>query len=109
MRPALIGDIGGTNARLALVTPGEVTPHDILNLPPSGCINVHASLLPRWRGAAPIHRAIEAGDSSTGVTLMLMDDGLDTGNILFQSLRLCQVCSYLHQKRRVFGRWVGQF
>src|SRR5580765_4813401 len=47
-----------------------------------GCLNIHASLLPRWRGAAPIHRAIEAGDAQTGVTLMQMDAGLDTGDIL---------------------------
>jgi methionyl-tRNA formyltransferase len=70
---------------IVIVAYGVILPPDILNLPPSGCINVHASLLPRWRGAAPIHRAIEAGDSSTGITLMQMDDGLDTGDILFQS------------------------
>jgi methionyl-tRNA formyltransferase len=64
---------------------GVILPRKILDLPPGGCINVHASLLPRWRGAAPIHRAIEAGDSRTGITLMQMDDGLDSGNILFQS------------------------
>ncbi len=49
---------------------------------PGGCLNIHASLLPRWRGAAPIHRAIEAGDATTGVTIMRMDEGLDTGDIL---------------------------
>ena len=70
---------------IVVVAYGVILPHDILSLPPSGCINVHASLLPRWRGAAPIHRAIEAGDSSTGITLMRMDVGLDSGNILFQS------------------------
>jgi methionyl-tRNA formyltransferase len=53
-----------------------------LILPPRGCINVHGSLLPRWRGAAPIHRAIEAGDSHTGITIMQMDAGLDTGPML---------------------------
>ena len=54
----------------------------ILNIPRMGCINVHASLLPRWRGAAPIQRAIEAGDRFTGVSIMQMDAGLDTGNVL---------------------------
>jgi methionyl-tRNA formyltransferase len=54
----------------------------VLALPRLGCINIHASLLPRWRGAAPIQRAIEAGDAETGVTLMQMDAGLDTGAIL---------------------------
>ena len=70
---------------IVVIAYGVILPRDILNLPPGGCINVHASLLPRWRGAAPIHRAIEAGDASTGITLMRMDEGLDTGNILFQS------------------------
>ena len=70
---------------IIVIAYGVILPHNILSLPPGGCINVHASLLPRWRGAAPIHRAIEAGDSSTGITLMRMDEGLDTGNILFQS------------------------
>jgi methionyl-tRNA formyltransferase len=54
----------------------------VLDAPPLGCLNIHASLLPRWRGAAPIHRAIEAGDTHTGVTIMQMDAGLDTGDML---------------------------
>ena len=54
----------------------------MLDLPRRGCINIHASLLPRWRGAAPIHRAIEAGDVQTGITLMKMEAGLDTGPML---------------------------
>jgi methionyl-tRNA formyltransferase len=54
----------------------------VLDLPPRGCLNIHASVLPRWRGAAPIHRAIEAGDANTGITLMQMDAGLDTGDML---------------------------
>jgi methionyl-tRNA formyltransferase len=49
-----------------------------------GCLNIHASLLPRWRGAAPIHRAIEAGDAQTGITIMQMDAGLDTGDMLLR-------------------------
>jgi methionyl-tRNA formyltransferase len=61
---------------------GLILPQSVLDIPPLGCINIHASLLPRWRGAAPIHRAIEAGDSETGVTIMRMELGLDTGPML---------------------------
>jgi methionyl-tRNA formyltransferase len=61
---------------------GLILPQWVLDLPRAGCVNLHASLLPRWRGAAPIHRAIEAGDAETGITLMQMDAGLDTGAML---------------------------
>ncbi len=61
---------------------GLILPQWVLDLPPLGCLNIHASLLPRWRGAAPIQRAIEAGDPMTGVTIMQMDAGLDTGDML---------------------------
>jgi len=61
---------------------GLILPQWVLELPPKGCLNIHASVLPRWRGAAPIHRAIEAGDSQTGITIMQMDAGLDTGDML---------------------------
>jgi methionyl-tRNA formyltransferase len=61
---------------------GLILPQVVLDLPRLGCVNIHASLLPRWRGAAPIHRAIEAGDAETGITLMQMDKGLDTGAML---------------------------
>lgn len=61
---------------------GQILPQKVLDIPPYGSINIHASLLPRWRGAAPIHAAIRAGDSETGVTIMLMDAGLDTGPML---------------------------
>lgn len=61
---------------------GLILPQWVLDLPPRGCLNIHASLLPRWRGAAPIHRAIEAGDTQTGITIMQMDAGLDTGDML---------------------------
>lgn len=61
---------------------GLILPQWVLDLPRWGCLNIHASLLPRWRGAAPIHRAIEAGDAETGITIMQMDAGLDTGDIL---------------------------
>lgn len=63
---------------------GLILPKPILQAPRFGCINVHASLLPRWRGAAPIHRAIEAGDKMSGITIMQMDAGLDTGDMLMQ-------------------------
>ncbi|MCC2635029.1 MAG: methionyl-tRNA formyltransferase [Ramlibacter sp.] len=61
---------------------GLILPQWVLDAPRLGCLNIHASLLPRWRGAAPIHRAIEAGDAETGVTIMQMDAGLDTGDML---------------------------
>jgi methionyl-tRNA formyltransferase len=61
---------------------GQILPQEVLDIPPHGSINVHASLLPRWRGAAPIHAAIRAGDDESGVTIMRMDAGLDTGPML---------------------------
>jgi methionyl-tRNA formyltransferase len=63
---------------------GLILPQWVLDAPRHGCLNIHASLLPRWRGAAPIHRAIEAGDAQTGVTIMQMDAGLDTGDMLLK-------------------------
>lgn len=72
------------DADLAIVAAyGLLLPKQILEAPKLGCINIHASLLPRWRGAAPIHRAIEAGDTKTGITIMQMDEGLDTGSMLY--------------------------
>jgi methionyl-tRNA formyltransferase len=67
---------------LVVVAYGLLLPKSVLDIPQYGCINVHASLLPRWRGAAPIERAIEAGDKMTGITIMQMDIGLDTGDML---------------------------
>jgi len=61
---------------------GLILPQSVLDIPPLGCINIHASLLPRWRGAAPIQRALEAGDKTSGITIMQMDAGLDTGGML---------------------------
>ena len=85
---------------------GLILPPAILNAPIHGCLNVHGSLLPRWRGAAPIQRAIEAGDSGTGVTIMQMDAGLDTGAML--SVSRCEIDSSetsasLHQKLEQLG------
>ena len=77
--------IVGANADAMIVAAyGLILPRAILTIPRSGCINIHASLLPRWRGAAPIPRAILAGDSETGVTIMQMDEGLDTGAMLLK-------------------------
>ncbi|TDR32536.1 methionyl-tRNA formyltransferase [Hydromonas duriensis] len=70
---------------------GLILPADVLTMPKHGCINIHASLLPRWRGAAPIHRAIEAGDAQTGITLMQMDVGLDTGDML--AIQSCDIAA----------------
>jgi methionyl-tRNA formyltransferase len=67
---------------MVVVAYGLILPQWVLTLPRFGCLNIHASLLPRWRGAAPIQRAIEAGDECTGVTIMQMDEGLDTGDML---------------------------
>jgi len=67
---------------MVVVAYGLIIPQAVLDIPPLGCLNVHASLLPRWRGAAPIQRAIAAGDTQTGVTIMQMDAGLDTGDML---------------------------
>ncbi len=64
---------------------GLILPKSVLEIPPYGCVNVHASLLPRWRGAAPITAAILAGDEVTGITIMLMDEGMDTGPLLAQA------------------------
>lgn len=91
---------------MVVVAYGLLLPASVLNTPLFGCINIHASLLPRWRGAAPIQRAIEKGDQQTGITLMQMDQGLDTGNILAQ--QTCQIESTdtsasLHDKLAIIG------
>ncbi|MBL6750399.1 MAG: methionyl-tRNA formyltransferase [Nevskia sp.] len=69
-------------AAMVVVAYGLILPQAVLDIPPLGCINIHGSLLPRWRGAAPIARAVEAGDAQTGITIMRMDAGLDTGPML---------------------------
>jgi len=101
-------------ARLAACAPdllvvaayGLILPSAVLELPRRGCINIHASLLPRWRGAAPIHRAIEAGDAETGITIMQMDEGLDTGAMLLKrSLPIlpADTTATLHDRLAVLG------
>lgn len=91
---------------LVVAAYGLILPSSILELPPLGCVNVHASLLPRWRGAAPIQRAIEAGDGETGVCLMRMDTGLDTGAVL-ASRRLAigahETAAGLHDRLAALG------
>jgi methionyl-tRNA formyltransferase len=73
---------GGGAELMVVAAYGLILPQAVLDLPRRGCINIHASLLPRWRGAAPIHRAIEAGDAQTGVTIMQVEAGLDSGPML---------------------------
>jgi methionyl-tRNA formyltransferase len=85
---------------------GLILPQWVLDLPRLGCLNIHASLLPRWRGAAPIHRAIEAGDRETGVTIMQMDAGLDTGAMLLVErlpIAANDTTGSLHDKLAVLG------
>ena len=85
---------------------GLILPQWVLDTPRSGCLNIHASLLPRWRGAAPIHRAIEAGDAHTGITIMQMDAGLDTGDMLLvETLPIAanDTTSSLHDKLAPLG------
>ena len=84
---------------------GLILPQWVLDLPRYGCLNIHASLLPRWRGAAPIQRAIEAGDSQTGIAIMQMDAGLDTGNVIVSdSLPIVnQNAAQLHDELAVMG------
>ena len=85
---------------------GLILPAWVLKLPAHGCLNIHASLLPRWRGAAPIHRAIEAGDTETGITIMQMDEGLDTGDMLLserESIRSDDSTATLHDRLAALG------
>jgi methionyl-tRNA formyltransferase len=69
---------------IVVIAYGQILPRDVLEIPRVACLNLHASLLPRWRGAAPVQAAIAAGDCQTGITVMYMDEGLDTGDILSQ-------------------------
>ena len=92
---------------IAVAAYGLILPPSLLRVPSLGCINLHASLLPRWRGAAPIQRAILAGDRDTGVTVMQMDAGLDTGDIL--DTRSCPIhprdtAQTLHDRLAILGR-----
>lgn len=85
---------------------GLILPRSVLDIPRLGCLNIHGSLLPRWRGAAPIHRAIEAGDSETGITIMQMEEGLDTGPmLLMEALPIADTdtTGSLHDKLAALG------
>ena len=85
---------------------GLILPQAILDAPRHGCINIHGSLLPRWRGAAPIHRALLAGDNETGISIMQMDAGLDTGDVLsMQSVPItnASTTTQLHDELAVLG------
>ena len=82
---AALADFSALNADIAVVVAyGMLLPQAVLDCPKHGCLNIHASLLPRWRGAAPIHRAILEGDTETGVCIMQMEAGLDTGPVLMR-------------------------
>lgn len=94
---------------LVVVAYGLILPQSVLDIPTQGCWNVHASLLPRWRGAAPVQRAIEAGDTETGVCLMQMEKGLDTGPVLLsQSLPIgaTETGGQLHDRLAALGAQV---
>ena len=89
-----------------VVAYGLILPQAVLDAPRRGCLNIHASLLPRWRGAAPIHRAIEAGDSETGVGIMRMEAGLDTGPVLLEdrlNIGPTETTGALHDRLAVLG------
>ena len=91
---------------MVVVAYGLLLPADILSIPTFGCWNIHASLLPRWRGAAPIQRAIEAGDRETGISIMQMDPGLDTGPVMRQeriALRADETGGSLHDRLAALG------
>jgi len=91
---------------MVVVAYGVLLPQSVLDIPPFGCLNIHASILPRWRGAAPIHRAIEAGDAKTGVSIMQMELGLDTGPVyqtLFTDIQADDTTPSLHDRLAELG------
>jgi methionyl-tRNA formyltransferase len=91
---------------MVVVAYGLILPRAVLDIPRFGCLNIHASLLPRWRGAAPIQRAILAGDSETGITIIQMDAGLDTGPMLLRlpcPIRADETAQTLHDELAVLG------
>lgn len=97
--PEAQAEFAALGAEAAVVVAyGLILPQPILDAPERGCLNIHASLLPRWRGAAPIHRAILAGDEETGICIMQMEAGLDTGPVLMcerpisAPRRRCRIC-----------------
>jgi len=105
--PGVVAELGAFAADLIVVAAyGLLLPQSVLDLPRRGCLNVHASLLPRWRGAAPIQAAILAGDGETGISLMHMEAGLDTGPVYAsQALRIgdTETAGELHDRLAVLG------
>ena len=105
--PDILAELAALNADVMVVAAyGLILPQAVLDMFKYGCLNIHASLLPRWRGAAPIHRAIQAGDRATGITIMQMDAGLDTGAMLaMQTLTIADDDSTgsLHDKLASLG------
>ena len=105
--PQAAEDFAALNADIAVVVAyGLILPQTILDAPRRGCLNIHASELPRWRGAAPIHRAIMAGDQTTGVCIMQMQAGLDTGPVLLRSktpIRADETTGELHDRLSATG------
>jgi len=102
-----VAELAGLQPDLMVVAAyGLILPQAVLDLPTHGCINIHASLLPRWRGAAPIQRAIEAGDERSGVTIMQMQAGLDTGDMLLKKsvdITANMTAAALHDSLAVIG------
>ena len=91
---------------LVVVAYGLILPQAVLDMPQFGCLNIHGSILPRWRGAAPIHRAIEAGDAETGVCIMQMDAGLDTGGVVDEArlpIEATDTTALLHDRLAALG------
>jgi methionyl-tRNA formyltransferase len=105
--PEAQAEFAALNADIAVVVAyGLILPQAILDAPAQGCVNIHASLLPRWRGAAPIHRAIMAGDAETGVCIMQMEAGLDTGPVLLREatpIRATETTIQLHDRLSEMG------
>lgn len=105
--PEAQADFAALNADIAVVVAyGLILPQTILDAPANGCLNIHASILPRWRGAAPIHRAIMAGDTDTGICIMQMEAGLDTGPVLLsRSLPIgaAETTADLHDRLATLG------
>lgn len=105
--PEALADFAALGADIAVVVAyGLILPQAILDAPAKGCLNIHASLLPRWRGAAPIHRAIMAGDAETGVCIMEMEAGLDTGPVLLRQATAIgreETTAELHDRLSMMG------
>ncbi|HEX9778050.1 MAG TPA: methionyl-tRNA formyltransferase [Geopsychrobacteraceae bacterium] len=106
--PAAVAELAALQPDLIVVVAyGQILPRAVLDIPKYGCINVHASLLPKYRGAAPINKAIVDGESETGVTTMLMDAGLDTGDMLVKRslpIGANETAGQLHDRMALLGR-----